>query len=492
MSNRQANRRRRKPIKRTQFTMMVCGASGTGKTTFINCLCGGESIPPRNDDDLNLASISSGDQLRIEQHRVELEDDESNSRINLTIIDTPGFGTSLDNTKSLESIVQFLVHQFENVLHEESRINRKPKFCDTRVHCCIYFIEPTSHGLREIDVKFMSALSAKVNLIPVIGQADQLTPSELILNKRLIMEDIIYYNILIYSFPTGDDEEYDNLEVLENDSYSHSNEDYSSDLFSILPFALVCSVDSQNGRNVRKYPWGIVEVEDPTHSDFMALKQALLLTHLNDLRETTHEILYEHYRTEKLSRKALQTEAVKAAPPKAAAAAAMALQQSPRRLVNYRIKGPSSYTNSSNFSAELHNVPLKQPNRPFQTNSYMPNSLPQEFSPVVTGNNGDHIYIDDVKFREIEARVQREIEKKKKELSAREQELQEIEAKITAVSQQSNQKYPQHRRTSVFPIPAPEMKSVNPRLQSRNLVANQLRGHDRRETGHHPIRPAIA
>lgn len=483
MANIKTTRRRRKPIKRTQFTLMVCGASGTGKSTFINCLCGGESIPLRCDDDIQVTSSSFSDQLRIEQHNVELEDDESNSRINLTVIDTPGFGNNIDNSKSLDSIVQFLVQQFEYVLLEESRINRKPKFCDTRVHCCVYFIEPTSHGLREIDVAFMSALSAKVNLIPVIGQADQLTPSELILNKRLIMEDIMYYNILVYSFPTGDDE-YESSEVSGNDSYSQLGDDYSSDLFSLLPFALVCSVDSQDGTNVRKYPWGLVEVENPLHSDFTALKQALLVTHLTDLRETTHEILYENYRTEELNRKALNNEVSKAVIPRATP---MVVQPT-RRVTNYRVRGPSTSTNSSS-SLELLNAPLKQPVRSFQPRTHIPNNLLQDMS--MTRNDNNHIYIDEIRFREIESRVQREIEKKKKELSAREQELQEIEAKITAISQQDNQKYPQHRRTSVFPILAPGMKSVNSQYQSRNLTANQLRNQGRRDT-RHPLRPAIA
>lgn len=52
----------------------------------------------------------------------------------------------------------------------------------------------------------------------------------------------------------------------------------------------------------RQYPWGIVEVDNPKHSDFGRLRSALLNTHLTDLKEITHDFLYENYRTEKLSR----------------------------------------------------------------------------------------------------------------------------------------------------------------------------------------------
>ena len=38
----------------------------------------------------------------------------------------------------------------------------------------------------------------------------------------------------------------------------------------------------------RRYPWGIVEVDNPKHSDFGRLRNALLNSHLTDLKEITH------------------------------------------------------------------------------------------------------------------------------------------------------------------------------------------------------------
>ena len=51
-----------------------------------------------------------------------------------------------------------------------------------------------------------------------------------------------------------------------------------------------------------QYPWGTVEVDNPRHSDFLAIRSALLHSHLADLKEITHDFLYENYRTEKLSK----------------------------------------------------------------------------------------------------------------------------------------------------------------------------------------------
>src|SRR5205085_10798642 len=60
-----------------------------------------------------------------------------------------------------------------------------------------------------------------------------------------------------------------------------------------ISFAIVGSEDvvEVNGRRVRarQYPWGIVEVDNPRHSDFLAVRSALLHSHLADLKEITQD-----------------------------------------------------------------------------------------------------------------------------------------------------------------------------------------------------------
>ncbi|KAK7056840.1 hypothetical protein VNI00_002557 [Paramarasmius palmivorus] len=51
---------------------------------------------------------------------------------------------------------------------------------------------------------------------------------------------------------------------------------------------------------VRNYRWGKIDVLDPDHCDFAALRTAVLSTHLKVLKTHTKEVLYERYRTEKL------------------------------------------------------------------------------------------------------------------------------------------------------------------------------------------------
>lgn len=80
---------------------------------------------------------------------------------------------------SFQEIVGYLERQYDDILAEESRIKRNPRFRDNRVHALLYFIPPTGHALREMDIELMRRLSPRVNVIPVIGKADSLTPLEL-------------------------------------------------------------------------------------------------------------------------------------------------------------------------------------------------------------------------------------------------------------------------------------------------------------------------
>ena len=78
---------------------------------------------------------------------------------------------------------RYVDDQFAAYFDGESGLNRK-NIVDTRVHCCLYFIPPYGHGLRQIDLEFLKRLQYKVNLVPVIAKADTLTKDEVSVNKH--------------------------------------------------------------------------------------------------------------------------------------------------------------------------------------------------------------------------------------------------------------------------------------------------------------------
>ncbi|WPK23236.1 hypothetical protein PUMCH_000465 [Australozyma saopauloensis] len=316
--------------KAIKFTIMVSGELGTGKSTFVNCLLDRNIMPhayegtpvaqktltftlaatvalpntsvlPLSQFDASTANEEPG--IALTETSVEVLDEDS-VRLHLNIIDTPGFGDNLNNELCFVEIENYLKQQFDLVLAEETRIRRNPRFVDTRVHVLLYFITPTGHGLRELDVLCMKRLAKYVNIIPVIGRADTFTEAELKHFKNQIKIDIERFNVPVFQFDNFMDE-YD------------ADEDYDliqecKFLTKLQPFAVVASEQNFEIRDIntgesktikaRQYPWGLVDINNPKYSDFPILKSVLLGSHLQDLKDLTHDFLYETYRTERLSK----------------------------------------------------------------------------------------------------------------------------------------------------------------------------------------------
>ncbi|GAA5877015.1 hypothetical protein JCM16303_006371 [Sporobolomyces ruberrimus] len=387
-------RPRRKVVKKgLSFTCMVVGQSGTGRTTFVNTLCESDVLGHKEPVDPTYAHQQ--DVVKIKPVTVELEED--GMRISLTVVDTPGFGDGIDNEASFAEISGYLERQYDDILAEESRIKRNPRFRDNRVHVLLYFITPTGHALRELDIELMRRLSPRVNVIPVIGKSDTLTPSELAAFKRRITEDIEYYNIPVYNFPY--DVEEDDEETIQD----------NSELRAMMPFAIVGSEEEieVNGEPIRarRYPWGIVEVDNPQHSDFGRLRNALLSTHLTDLKEITI------YRTEKLSRS---------------------------------VMGGSVGGSGLGDSYGGQNSP--------HPDGREGSVLPEDLATQSVRLKEEQLRREEEKLRDLELRSQRELAEKRQELLAKEESLRNLEARLAAhnTHQQNGS-----QSSSIAPSPVP-------------------------------------
>jgi cell division control protein 12 len=105
--------------------------------------------------------------------------------VRLTVIDTPGFGDYVNNRDSWLPIIEFLDDQHESYMLQEQQPRRTDKI-DLRVHACLYFIRPTGHTLKPLDIEVMKRLCSRVNLIPVVAKADTLSPSDLAKFKQRV------------------------------------------------------------------------------------------------------------------------------------------------------------------------------------------------------------------------------------------------------------------------------------------------------------------
>ena len=103
----------------------------------------------------------------------------------MTVVDTPGFGDFVNNDASWGPIVENIEARFDSYLDAENKVNRV-NIVDNRIHACVYFIQPTGHALKPLDIEVMKRLCTRVNLIPVIAKADTLSPADLAKFKQRV------------------------------------------------------------------------------------------------------------------------------------------------------------------------------------------------------------------------------------------------------------------------------------------------------------------
>jgi septin 7 len=115
--------------------------------------------------------------------------EENGVRLRLTVVDTPGFGDFVNNDDSWRPIIENIEQRFDAYLDAENKVNRM-NIVDNRVHACVYFIQPTGHSLKPLDVEVMRRLHTKVNLIPVIAKSDTLTDDEIAAFKQRVSVQI--------------------------------------------------------------------------------------------------------------------------------------------------------------------------------------------------------------------------------------------------------------------------------------------------------------
>ncbi|CCK72358.1 septin CDC3 KNAG_0J02790 [Huiozyma naganishii CBS 8797] len=302
----------RKSVRRGFNLNVLCvGRTGLGKTTLINSLFNenfsdtgvrsGET-PDGNDQSLDEdtlgdknsqvgGAVSMRNTVKIETQSKTIE--ENGVKLKLTLIDAAGFGDAIDNTDSWKPVLSEINSRFDHYLDQENRINRT-KIEDNRVHVCLYFIEPTGHYLKPLDLEFCSQVHDKCNLIPVISKSDILSDEEIELFKSRISNQLREHGVTLFRPPVY---KMDDNETIQT----------SKTLYEKMPYAVVGSnsfVKDPNNPELmvrgREYPWGIIEVENSNHSDFNLLRDLLIKQYLEELRERTAHELYENYRSKKL------------------------------------------------------------------------------------------------------------------------------------------------------------------------------------------------
>ncbi|RDD38937.1 Septin-2 [Trichoplax sp. H2] len=264
------------------FNVLCIGETGCGKSTLMDSLFKTEF------EDIKSKRHSSTSKVGLDCSTYVLK--ESQISLRLTLVHTESFGDQINKGESCEQISKYVDDQFERYLQAEmaSGIRNLHGLHDTRIHACLYFVSPTGHSIKALDLKCMEALHRKVNIIPLIAKADTISIDELQGFKSRIMGEINANNIEIYHFP-ADDKVVSAVNKANNER---------------LPFAIIGSREKVKVGNehvrARQYPWGVVQVENENHCDFTRLRDMLIRTNMDDLREKTHHYCYEMYRRRRL------------------------------------------------------------------------------------------------------------------------------------------------------------------------------------------------
>ncbi|KAL6934146.1 hypothetical protein ACO0OL_002683 [Hanseniaspora opuntiae] len=299
-----------------EFNLMLVGKDGLGKKTLINTLFNRDLTHKENELDstsdeqisrnlseklrrLQLQETategSAQDSPNSDDNSINLKSintviEENGVNLRLNVVHTEGFGGYIDNSDAYVPIMKEIHRRYDYYLEQENLISRKlNEFNDPRIHCVLYLIEPNGHGLTDFDLEFCSKISPIANLIPIIAKSDTLkTNDEIEGFKKRILKQLADYNVNYFTPAVYHDDD-------------KESSAYIDDLLNKFPLAVMAGTDlDTTGKRARIYPWGILNVDNPQHSDFTYLKDLLIKQFMEELKEKTSKVLYEEYRSQKL------------------------------------------------------------------------------------------------------------------------------------------------------------------------------------------------
>lgn len=229
------------------FNLLVVGRRGLGSTTLVNSLFSSSLIQRERDD--SITTVCN-------------ELIENSIRLSLSITTYHGN----DFTKIFK-----LLDTLNNDYFEKEQGLSAP-FEDKRIHAALYLVP--GDKVSQSEIEGIKELCSRVNLIPVITKADMFTVEELQQHREKINEIFRSNDVRFYDYAEGDPAKFPMATIA-------SETEYKEDGACVLG---------------RKYPWGFVDIENETYSDFKRLQRILICECFEDLIYQTDVVFYNQYR----------------------------------------------------------------------------------------------------------------------------------------------------------------------------------------------------
>jgi septin family protein len=255
-----------------EFNLMLVGTTGVGKSTLVKSLFK-DMIKP--EETVGEAKLNEYAEL-LEENGVEMK---------LRCIETSNF----DSHRS-DIYTKYIDDRLKSYFVDQRRMAAW-KIEDTRVHCCLYMIQPYGKlKLRDEDIQCMRALHERVNLVPIIAKADTFNTSQLAKFKENILAELKLNGINYYKFSFSAREDEERAEIVRQEAER-------------FPFAVVAADEPTllDG----EYQWiretisGHIDIYNKSY-DFGALAQLLCRHCILDLIDSTHSRHYARIKAELL------------------------------------------------------------------------------------------------------------------------------------------------------------------------------------------------
>ena len=188
----------------------------------------------------------------------------SDQRLDVTLIDSPGYSDVVVGTESsFNAVLQEVEARYQR--HSRQQFDARATVERSGlVHACIVFLSP--HRMMEDDLQMMEKLHPLCPLLPVIAKADTMTSDEAVRYKDDVRRILKHRNITTAAIESKAQRAIEKRHASEHGF----KPDYQ------LPLAVMAStMADKQGTSRRSYPWGDALPNHPRHSELTALRELL-------------------------------------------------------------------------------------------------------------------------------------------------------------------------------------------------------------------------